>query len=234
MTHWPKTPVEIGGRRYDLCFTLGAIAEAQQRFDRRGVEASLLEAMPVLNLANVRILFPCTLRKYHPELDFASARQLVTWEAVYTIAGALRTAWHAAAPDPEPHDSKKGKAQHLGQPEPLSRDRQWQRLWSLALYDLRLSTNDDFYALTIGQLDALIRRHERAIHEREFLFGQLASVYVNFSMAHPKEPVHARDFMPSEWAKQAVTAQPKRRLNRQKIADGVRASMEHLMRNSRG
>src|SRR5580704_9079733 len=100
MTHWPKTPVELGGRRYDLCFSLGAVAEAQQCLDRRGVDANLLEALPELNLANVRTLFPCVLRKYHSDLDPASAQRLVTWEAVYTVAGAIRAAWHAAAPDP--------------------------------------------------------------------------------------------------------------------------------------
>lgn len=234
MTHWPRTPVELGGRRYDLCFNLGAVALAQQEFDRRGHDVNLLESLPALNLANVRVLFPRTLRKYHLDLDFASAQQLVTWESVYAVAGALRAAWHAAAPDPLQGEAGKRKAADSTKPQdPLTRDQQWQRLWSLALYDLRLST-DDFYALTIGQLDALIRRHERSTREREFLFGQLASVYVNFSMAHPKEPVHARDFMPSEWAEQAVTTQPKRRLNRQKIADGIRASMEMLMKGRSG
>jgi hypothetical protein len=238
MTHWPKTPVAVGGHRFDMCFTLGAIAEAQQRFDHRGLEANLLEAMPTLTLANVRILFPCTLRKYHRDLDFASAQRLVTWEAVYAIAGALMTAWHAAAPEPLQGEAGKRKNRPSAKAaNPLTRDQQWQRLWSLAVYDLRLTTAE-FYDLTVGQLDALIRRRERDIEEREFMPAQIAACVVNFSMGRPKEPVSTKDFMPSEWAKNPDSdahtpargwkrMTPKRR---ELVATEIRASMEMLMR----
>lgn len=228
--HWPRTPVELGGRRYWLCFSLGALAEAQLEFDQRSIHVNLLERLPEFNLANLRVLFPHGLRKCHPELDSGAAVALVTWDAVFPIAAAVREAWHAAAAHPA--DESKRKGQQSPPPMPLTMDQQWERLWALACYDVRLST-DQFYSLTLGQLDSLFRRHERAIAQREFLFGQLASAVVNFSMGRPKEPVRPRDFMPSEWVREAIIEKPKRRRKRQTIAMEVRATMEHFMRDSR-
>jgi hypothetical protein len=90
----------------------------------------------------------------------------------------------------------------------------------------------EFYELTPRQVDALIRRFERAERKTEFLFGQLASCVVNFSMGHPKNPVQAKDFMPSEWGK--VPVKPKR-INRKAIADSVRNHLDmFIARNSNG
>jgi hypothetical protein len=242
VTHWPKTPVQLGGRRYDLCFNLGAVAGAQQDFDRRGHDVNLLDGLPVMNLTNVRILFPHTLRKYHPGFDSDSVQRLVTWDVVYTVAGALRSAWQAAAPDPLQGEAAKRRDRPSAKAaNPLTRDQQWQRLWSLAVYDLRLTTAE-FYDLTVGQLDGLIRRRERDIAEREFMPAQIAACVVNFSMGRPKEPVSAKDFMPSEWAKNRdgdpqTPARGWRRMTpkrRARVATEIRATMEHFMRNSRG
>ena len=230
MRNWPRTPIQLGGQRYDLCFTLGAVAEAQEVFDARGVEADLLDGLPELTLANVLVLFPCTLRKYHPQLDTGAAKQLVTWEAVFPVAAALRAAWHAAAPNPPTEEKRnKGRSARKSAKDTLTKDQQWERLWSLARYDLRLST-EEFYAMTVGQLDALIRRRERDIQEREFLFGQLASCTVNFSMGRPKDPVQPRDFMPSEWRHQKETQAPRKRRRRQLIATEIRGVMEAFMK----
>lgn len=49
---------------------------------------------------------------------------------------------------------------------------------------------------------AVLRKRREAEHQRqEFLVGILASNIVNFSMAHPKEPVSPADFMPSQIGK---------------------------------
>jgi hypothetical protein len=82
-------------------------------------------------------------------------------------------------------------------------------MWSIARYDLNL-TSDEFYALTPRQFNALLKRKEHADTMREFLFGQLASVTANFSMARPKKPTTPQDFMPSQWK----STKPKRRTKR--------------------
>jgi hypothetical protein len=227
LTHWPRTPVHLGGQRYDLCWSLGAVAEAQQQFDVRGIEANMLDGLPPLTLANVRVLFPGTLHKYHPGLDMDAARRLVTWEAVYSVAAALRAAWRAAAPVSD-EESKMRRRAKPGTDSGLTRDQQWQRLWSLAVYDLRMST-EQFYALTVGQLDSLLRRREREIQEAEFMPAQLTACVVNFSMVHPKESLSAKDFMPSAWRNEVVAKKPRRR-KRQIIAAEIQATMEHFMR----
>lgn len=113
-------------------------------------------------------------------------------------------------------------------PEALSEDDQWQRYWAVARYDLGLSS-DEFFDCTPRQLDALIKRHERSKQEQEFLFAQLTSCVVNFSMAGPKKPSEPKDFMPSEWIKHPV-ATFKRRRKRQLIATELRNVMQNWLR----
>jgi hypothetical protein len=230
LTHWPRTPVHLRGQRYDLCWSLGAVAEAQQQLDVRGIEANMLDGLPELTLASLRIFFPSTLRKYHPGLDRDAAWRLVTWQAIYSVAAALKAAWRAAAPvsDKESKSRRHAKPHTKKKDDGLTRDQQWQRLWSLAVYDLRLST-EQFYSLTVGQLDALLRRREREIQEAEFMPAQLTACVVNFSMARPKESLSAKDFMPSAWRNEVVAKKPRRR-KRQLIAAEIQATMEHFMK----
>lgn len=56
--------------------------------------------------------------------------------------------------------------------------------------------------MTPRMLDALLKRKERERLDTEFLFGQLSSLLVNYSMAAPKKAVAPADFMPSEMLKQ--------------------------------
>jgi hypothetical protein len=98
----PKTPITIGGTTYDLCFDLGALAEAEQALNREGHNVNLLAALPVMNLANVRVIFAAAIRKFHPEITFEQAMAMITLQNVYLIANAVSEAWQAALPEPEP------------------------------------------------------------------------------------------------------------------------------------
>lgn len=98
----PKTPIEIDGKTYDLCFDLGALAEAEQAINREGHQVNLLAALPVLNLTNVRLIFAAALRKFHPEVGYDEAVSMVTLANVYAIASVIAEAWKAALPEPEP------------------------------------------------------------------------------------------------------------------------------------
>lgn len=59
-------------------------------------------------------------------------------------------------------------------------------------------TSEEFWHSTPRMLDALLKRHERNKEDLEFLFGQLASIFVNYSVCAPKTARSAADFMPSE------------------------------------
>ena len=71
-------------------------------------------------------------------------------------------------------------------------------MWAVARYDLGL-TSEEFFRLTPRQYDALLKRREYETQQAEFLFAQLTSYFINFSMCHPKDPTKPRDFMPSMW-----------------------------------
>jgi hypothetical protein len=83
---------------------------------------------------------------------------------------------------------------------PLSREDHWLTLRSIAIVDLGL-TNEEFWDTNPRMFDALLKRHERKKEDQEFLFGQLASVYVNYSASAPKKAQSPADFMPSEMLK---------------------------------
>ena len=67
-------------------------------------------------------------------------------------------------------------------------------LWSSARYDIHLS-DAEFWHLTPRQLSALLRRHKQRLDRDNYLAGIVASTTANFSMARPKEPLSADDFM---------------------------------------
>ena len=104
----PKTPVTIAGKVYNLCFDLGALAEAETAINvdlaRAGAASpvNLLYALPVESLANTRIIFAAAVRTFHPELDFEAAKALLSrLEDVYRVCITIRSAWAKAVPEQE-------------------------------------------------------------------------------------------------------------------------------------
>ena len=101
-------------------------------------------------------------------------------------------------------------------------------MWSCARYDLHLS-DEDFFALTPRQFDALLKRHKHKVESNELLFGQLTSWVVNTGFRALEKPTSTEDFMPSRWKKRSAaassTTKPKRmsRKRREAVADGLRA-----------
>jgi hypothetical protein len=94
-------PLEIQGKTYTLCFDLGSLAEAEMHFRRAGEDVNLLGALSSLSLSSVRILFPCAIRKFHPEISFAEAQAILdaNMPAVFSVATMLVVTWKAAMPD---------------------------------------------------------------------------------------------------------------------------------------
>jgi hypothetical protein len=95
------TEVEIKGKKYTLCFDLGAIAEAEFHFMKQGKEVNLLAAFPNMSLWAVRMIFPCAIHRFHPELTFEAAQKLVTLPVLYAVWPFINLAWKQSIPEPE-------------------------------------------------------------------------------------------------------------------------------------
>lgn len=102
----------------------------------------------------------------------------------------------------------------------------------MARHDLGLSS-EEFFSLQPRQLDALVKRHDRAKQENEFLFAQLGSLVVNFSMSRPKESIQPKDLMPSQWAKKRRSSRPTK-FQRDFVATQIRGVMEGLRKRHGG
>jgi hypothetical protein len=108
----PKTPMEIDGTTYYLCFTLGALSEAETSINvelaRQGSEerVNLLYALPAGNLASTRVVFAAAVRTFQPELSFKEACDLLTFEDIYTVAVKVREAWNEARAKPHEDESE--------------------------------------------------------------------------------------------------------------------------------
>jgi hypothetical protein len=110
-------------------------------------------------------------------------------------------------------------------------------MWAVARFDLSL-TSDEFYALTPRQFDALVKRHERKNEHIEFLFAQLTSYGINFSMCRPQEPTSPRDFMPSQFDKEAPLSSTQKRVRmtkqvRRQVAMQLSTGLGALRRKSK-
>jgi hypothetical protein len=103
----PRTPITINGREYNLCFDLGALAEAETAINAEFVKAklpervNLLVAISNLNLANTRTMFAAAVRTFQPELGFKEARELLVLGDVFRVVSAIEAAWAASTRKPD-------------------------------------------------------------------------------------------------------------------------------------
>jgi hypothetical protein len=84
--------------------------------------------------------------------------------------------------------------------------------------------DEEFYALTPRQHHVLVDQHLERTEHAELLAGTIAAAVANWSMGAPKKPMCAADFMPSRQGRERK--EPSKRLNRKKIAAGIRAFLE--------
>jgi hypothetical protein len=92
----PRTPVMIGGRKYDLCFDIFALYRAEASINAAYAQEKLpdrirlADAFGDWNIENVRTVFAAAVRTFHPELSFDEARRLLltpgdAWRVVAAI-----------------------------------------------------------------------------------------------------------------------------------------------------
>lgn len=98
--------LEVRGKKFTLCFDMGALAEAELHFRRAGVEINILNTLPVPGLSTVLIMFPCAVHKFHPELSFEAAQALIRKDirAIYAVNTLLALAWREAMPEPDENE----------------------------------------------------------------------------------------------------------------------------------
>jgi hypothetical protein len=90
--------------------------------------------------------------------------------------------------------ASRGRARPYTGPE-LTAKELWSRIWSHALYDLRIP-EERLWRLSLRQLGALSDRFERQQQREDLLVGLLAATTANYSYYAPKEPLSALDFIP--------------------------------------
>jgi hypothetical protein len=74
----------------------------------------------------------------------------------------------------------------------------WLSIWATGRNDLGLS-EDEFWACTPRQFDALVRHYKNRVEHDELMTAQLIAATINNGMYRPKTPVQPKDFMPSQW-----------------------------------
>jgi hypothetical protein len=96
----PRTPIEIDGKTYYLCFDYRALREAEYEYRLRGHHANLLANFRDFSFESVSSVFPCALHRFHPEITWEKAQAMVDLGTVFSIGEAILAAWQAAMPKP--------------------------------------------------------------------------------------------------------------------------------------
>jgi hypothetical protein len=92
-----KTPIEINGRTYDMCFDFAELAKAERLYRSQGHQFNLMFAMPEFTFGSLQVVFPCLVRTHHPELTWEQAQELVTLQSASAIALAVAGALDAGS-----------------------------------------------------------------------------------------------------------------------------------------
>ena len=115
----PKVEVELGGKKYFLCFTFAALAQAETKLRELGTRVNLLKALNLEDLHAeqvVPVLFAAMLT-HQPDIDPVTVAKLVTFKSLPNIFPAIMDAYVASLADPADKDSGDAK-QHPDEPQP--------------------------------------------------------------------------------------------------------------------
>ena len=96
----PVTDIVINGKTYRMCFDLGSLALVEDELRAKGENVNLFAALPVMTLANVRIVFAASLRKLQPEIGYEDALNLLTLPYLHEAGMAIASAWNQTLSPP--------------------------------------------------------------------------------------------------------------------------------------
>jgi hypothetical protein len=97
----------------------------------------------------------------------------------------------------------------------------------VARYDLRLS-DEEFYALTPRQFDALCKRHRMASEMTEFFFAQVSSTVMNTGFRSTEKPTSPADFMPSQRNKKPIKQRTSEQQSPEEVLDRIRLAFSRV------
>ncbi len=92
-----SAPVVINDVVYRLCFRLRDIAQAEHDLRAAGYDVNLLQGFTTVNVETTLILFPALLRKFHPEIGYERAGEILEEggpRALMAVAAAIVDAWN--------------------------------------------------------------------------------------------------------------------------------------------
>jgi hypothetical protein len=102
---------KIKGKSYTLCFDLRFLARAERELRAAGHDVNLFQALPGQTLENIFTMFACSLRRFHPELDYDTACGLLTPAYVYVVNDAINKLWMESIPAPDAEAAKENPTQ---------------------------------------------------------------------------------------------------------------------------
>jgi hypothetical protein len=104
----PKIEIKLGGDRYFLCFTFGALSLAQKNLRDIGVECNLLHALDLSTMDALRLvpLFYAALLSHQPKITLDKVTSLVTFRNMGMIFEGITQAYGASLAEPSPDDVK--------------------------------------------------------------------------------------------------------------------------------
>lgn len=96
--------VDIKGKTYTLCFDTRALIKAEHDLREQGHDVNLQRSLPVLTLENTVIVFAAAVRRFHPEITFDDAIDLVSMRYYMAVGNAVLAAWEKCLAEPEESD----------------------------------------------------------------------------------------------------------------------------------
>jgi hypothetical protein len=93
---WPASTEEQEEANQNLCFDLGALAGANERFAGKAGLA-LIFAGDTFTLDHACRVFNCAVHKFRPDLPLTDARRLMTVQSVRLVIAGLESSWTAAS-----------------------------------------------------------------------------------------------------------------------------------------
>lgn len=106
----PFTPIDINGVTYKMCFDIRSLILAERKLNEAvrvgDPKIDIAVTFRELNLENTCILFAASLQRFHPEISFDDALNLITMPVVSRVTNAVVAAWVAALPQPDPEEKQ--------------------------------------------------------------------------------------------------------------------------------
>jgi hypothetical protein len=98
----PKVEITLGGKKYFLCFTFGALALAQSKMTAAGIKCNVLHALDLTSLDATQIipLLYAALSDHQPDMTFEQVAALVTMRNLGTIFEGIANAYKESLAEP--------------------------------------------------------------------------------------------------------------------------------------